>query len=286
MDELNSDGGVVGDPVKNNSRVVEQREVSPQQSGRTSSEERPTLLVRLKEGDGVLLQWVEPESGDNFLYRALTSQTYFVTEEEGSSVDGERKDYGGSGEGLDPNGLANLNALVGEVVKDVGVDGGHNQAEETTNVHEGQHGETEGKGISEGVGFEGTDVEAAKTEGVDVQSSDGDETEDEEGRPGESEGGLGDPTIEEDARNTEVDVFDGFGEDLTDEEPSTGKTVLDVSHKSDGGVTARHEPVEQEGELAAVLLAKDQYMVPEIIPLVEDCDYAFFERVLMANLKV
>ncbi|WZZ59812.1 hypothetical protein YC2023_059919 [Brassica napus] len=133
-----------------------------------------------------------------------------------------------------------------------------------------------------------------------------------EGRPGESEGGLGDPTIEEDARNTEdgkpgeteggggggdpkeeederkteVDVFDGFGEDLTDEEPSTGKTVLDVSHKSDGGVTARHEPVEQEGELAAVLLAKDQYMVPEIIPLVEDCDYAFFERVLMANLKV
>lgn len=25
-----------------------------------------------------------------------------------------------------------------------------------------------------------------------------------EGRPGESEGGLGDPTIEEDARNTEV----------------------------------------------------------------------------------
>lgn len=26
-------------------------------------------------------------------------------------------------------------------------------------MHEGQHGETEGKGISEGVGFEGTDVE-------------------------------------------------------------------------------------------------------------------------------
>ncbi|KAF2577729.1 hypothetical protein F2Q70_00012399 [Brassica cretica] len=60
--------------------------------------------------------------------------------------------------------------------------------------------------------------------------------------------------------DAQVDVFDGFGEDLTDEEPSTGKTVLDVSHTSNGGVTARHEPVEHEGELAAVLLAKDQYM--------------------------
>ncbi|KAF3554419.1 hypothetical protein F2Q69_00011085 [Brassica cretica] len=62
--------------------------------------------------------------------------------------------------------------------------------------------------------------------------------------------------------------------------------VLDVSDTSDGGRTTRHEPVEQEGELAAVLLGKVQYITPAIVPMAEDCDYAYFERVLLANLKV
>lgn len=55
---------------------------SPRLSGSSSSEEPPSLLVRLKEGDGVPVQWVETGEGDNVLYRALTSQTYFVSEEE------------------------------------------------------------------------------------------------------------------------------------------------------------------------------------------------------------
>lgn len=72
--------------------------------------------------------------------------------------------------------------------------------------------------------------------------------------------------------------------EITGVGPNTN--VLVVSDTSDGGRTGRHEPVEQEGELAAVLLAKDQYIVPDIVPTVEDCDYAYFERVLLANLKV
>ena len=72
--------------------------------------------------------------------------------------------------------------------------------------------------------------------------------------------------------------------EITGVGPNTN--VLVVSDTSDGGRTERHEPVEQEGELAAVLLAKDQYIVPDIVPTVEDCDYAYFERVLLANLKV
>ena len=50
--------------------------------------------------------------------------------------------------------------------------------------------------------------------------------------------------------------------------------VLDASDTSDGGQTTRHEPVEHEGELAAVLLAKDQYIRPAIVPTAD------------ANLKV
>ena len=78
----------------------------------------------------------------------------------------------------------------------------------------------------------------------------------------------------------------GYSEDaeITGVGPNT--TILDVSDTSDGGRTARHEPVQQEGEMAAVLLAKDQYIRPDTVPTAEDCDYAYFERVLVADLKV
>ena len=78
----------------------------------------------------------------------------------------------------------------------------------------------------------------------------------------------------------------GYSEDaeITGVGPNT--TILDVSDTSDGGRTARHEPVQQEGEMAAVLLAKDQYTRPDTVPTAEDCDYAYFERVLVADLKV
>ncbi|KAF3553756.1 hypothetical protein F2Q69_00016823 [Brassica cretica] len=86
--------------------------------------------------------------------------------------------------------------------------------------------------------------------------------------------------------NDESDSQVGYSEDaeITGVGPNT--TILDVSDTSDGGRTARYEPVQQEGEMAAVLLAKDQYIRPDIVPTAEDCDYAYFERVLVADLKV
>uniref|UniRef100_A0A0D3BUW8 Ubiquitin-like protease family profile domain-containing protein n=1 Tax=Brassica oleracea var. oleracea TaxID=109376 RepID=A0A0D3BUW8_BRAOL len=93
---------------------------------------------------------------------------------------------------------------------------------------------------------------------------------------------------ENDESDSQVEfcVHVGYSEDaeITGVGPNT--TILDVSDTSDGGRTARHEPVQQEGEMAAVLLAKDQYITPDIVPTAEDCDYAYFERVLVADLKV
>ncbi|KAF8100788.1 hypothetical protein N665_0217s0015 [Sinapis alba] len=80
----------------------------------------------------------------------------------------------------------------------------------------------------------------------------------------------------------------GSGDDLTDEEvvkPDVESGVLDVS---DSPITTaeRHRPIEQEEELAAVLLTKDQFQIPDIVPIYEDCDFPFFERVLKANIHV
>ncbi|WZZ49084.1 hypothetical protein YC2023_049191 [Brassica napus] len=86
--------------------------------------------------------------------------------------------------------------------------------------------------------------------------------------------------------NDESDSQVGDSEDAEITGVGPKMAVLDASDTSDGGQTTRHEPVEHEGELAAVLLAKDQYITPAIIPIAEDCDYAYFERVLLANLKV
>ncbi|KAF8109364.1 hypothetical protein N665_0097s0018 [Sinapis alba] len=73
----------------------------------------------------------------------------------------------------------------------------------------------------------------------------------------------------------------GSGEEPTDEEMS----VLDVS---DSPVTQseRHRPVAQEEELAAVLLARDPYIVSDIVPFYDDCDFPFFEKVLKENAAV
>ncbi|CAN7126738.1 unnamed protein product [Brassica rapa subsp. narinosa] len=90
--------------------------------------------------------------------------------------------------------------------------------------------------------------------------------------------------VENENDESDSQVGDSEDAEITGVGPKT--VVLDVSDTSDGGRAARHEPVEQEGELAAVLLAKDQYITPGIVPTAEDCDYAYFERVLLANLKV
>ncbi|CAN6893764.1 unnamed protein product [Brassica oleracea] len=284
----------VGDPnmVCDGYAGVEDEE-SPRLIGRSSSEEPPSLLVRLKEEDGVPVQWVETCEGDNVLYRALTSQTYFVSEEEGSTVDGGKKEDGGTGERLDVSETSDANGVQTGGTEDMGETsrGGMDQEKGIERQGEDNLDALVVAGTKDAAGgFAGlillcsrplkrgtSDAQTGETEGRGEASRDGIEKENEI----ESQG-VGVYVL----TDGQVDVFDGSGEDLTDEEarPETG--VLDVSDTSDVGETVRHEPVEQEAELAAVLLAKDQYNVPEVVPLVEDCDYGMFERVLMANLKM
>ncbi|CAN7120352.1 unnamed protein product [Brassica rapa subsp. narinosa] len=100
---------------------------TPEQSSRSISEDRPSLLVRLPPGDGVPLQWVEPGAGDKVVYRAVHSQTFFVhSEEEDSSVGGGSREQGGSGDGLDASAMSALDAIV---LAATGVKAGDKQSE-------------------------------------------------------------------------------------------------------------------------------------------------------------
>ncbi|CAN7018235.1 unnamed protein product [Brassica oleracea var. botrytis] len=318
---------------------------TPEQSSRSISEDRPSLIVRLPPGDGVPLQWVEPGAGDKVVYRAVHSQTFFVhSEEEDSSVGGGRRAQGGSGDGLDASAMSDLDAIVFAAT---GGKAGDRQSEEEN--HDGAEGmeppcgaevviETEDKVVllEDHVTVAGLGqvkkVDTETEEKVDKSERAGEKGEhlsvDEAGIAEEAEGAQGGDVIERERQdvlenvgavcgqvepnkvvvhaiekegkaeekveneNDESDsqvefcVHEGDSEDaeITGVGPNT--TVLDVSDTSDGGQTARYEPVEQEGELAAVLLAKDQYITPDIVPTAEDCDYAYFERVLVADLKV
>uniref|UniRef100_M4FF05 Uncharacterized protein n=1 Tax=Brassica campestris TaxID=3711 RepID=M4FF05_BRACM len=79
----------------------------------------------------------------------------------------------------------------------------------------------------------------------------------------------------------------GSGDDLTDEDAAevkegSGTVVLSDSPTE---VAPKHVPVADEEELAALLLAKSPLALQEMVPLNEDVDYPFFERVLQANPK-
>ncbi|CAG7902310.1 unnamed protein product [Brassica rapa] len=79
----------------------------------------------------------------------------------------------------------------------------------------------------------------------------------------------------------------GSGDDLTDEDAAevkegSGTVVLSDSPTE---VARKHVPVADEEELAALLLAKSPLALQEMVPLNEDVDYPFFERVLQANPK-
>ncbi|CAN7018627.1 unnamed protein product [Brassica rapa subsp. trilocularis] len=84
-----------------------------------------------------------------------------------------------------------------------------------------------------------------------------------------------------------VDDEIGSGDDLTDEDAAevkegSGTVVLSDSPTE---VAPKHVPVADEEELAALLLAKSPLALQEMVPLNEDVDYPFFERVLQANPK-
>ncbi|KAF3543495.1 hypothetical protein DY000_02008997 [Brassica cretica] len=79
----------------------------------------------------------------------------------------------------------------------------------------------------------------------------------------------------------------GSGDDLTDEDVAEAKEGCRTVVLSDSPteLAPKHVPVADEEELAALLLAKSPLALQEMVPLIEDVDYSFFERVLQANPK-
>ncbi|CAN7012957.1 unnamed protein product [Brassica rapa subsp. trilocularis] len=79
----------------------------------------------------------------------------------------------------------------------------------------------------------------------------------------------------------------GSGDDLTYEDAAEVKEGSRTVVLSDSPteVAPKHVPVADEEELAALLLAKSPLALQEMVPLNEDVDYPFFERVLQANPK-
>ncbi|KAF8109298.1 hypothetical protein N665_0098s0026 [Sinapis alba] len=98
--------------------------------------------------------------------------------------------------------------------------------------------------------------------------------------------------------NTFFVTEDEGGDAVGDNESGVGvwKDVYPLTYVDEAGMddvcaanearSERHKPVVDEEELAVVLLSKDQYQVPDIVPFYEDCDYRFFERVLLANINM
>ncbi|KAF8083181.1 hypothetical protein N665_0789s0001 [Sinapis alba] len=209
---------------------------TPQETKGASPEEGRVMLARLKDGNGDPSQWVEggnTGAGDKVLYEGVTSNTYFVTEDEVR-------------ENVYPLSYVDQSGTVGD--------------------------ECDGP-IGYGLKLE-VSMEVVVERAVDAAEKDENLREETEKMEtgGEADG------------NEDI----GSGDDLTDEEgvkPDVESGVLDVS---DSPITTaeRHRPVEQEEELAAVLLTKDQFQIPDVVPIYEDCDFPFFERVLKANIHV
>ncbi|KAF3529258.1 hypothetical protein DY000_02039018 [Brassica cretica] len=87
---------------------------------------------------------------------------------------------------------------------------------------------------------------------------------------------------------TAADGVKGGSEDESDEEKMLAReeTMVELSDSSPCPRSEKHKPVEREADLAALLLAKEQFTMDKLVPEVEDPDYAFFESVLVANPKV
>ena len=90
---------------------------------------------------------------------------------------------------------------------------------------------------------------------------------------------------------TAADGVKGGSEDESDESDEEKMlarevTMVELSDSSPCPRSEKHKPVEREADLAAILLAKEQFTMDKLVPEVEDPDYAFFESVLVANPKV
>ncbi|KAF2545823.1 hypothetical protein F2Q70_00020140 [Brassica cretica] len=72
----------------------------------------------------------------------------------------------------------------------------------------------------------------------------------------------------------------------SDSDGSGDKQVMELSDSSPCQRSEKHIPVEREADLAALLLAKEQFTMEKLVPTVENTDFRFFENVLVGNPKV
>ncbi|KAG2315102.1 hypothetical protein Bca52824_018224 [Brassica carinata] len=92
---------------------------------------------------------------------------------------------------------------------------------------------------------------------------------------------------EETMKEPEVFEVDREVDNEDDEQAlDADKEVMELSDSSPCKRTEKHKPVESEGDLVSLLLAKEPFSMDKIVPEVEDSDYPFFESVLLANPKV
>ncbi|CAH8388333.1 unnamed protein product [Eruca vesicaria subsp. sativa] len=264
------------------------------------SEPPEEMLVPLKEGDGVPLQWVEKSlkgHGGAVLYRATTSKTFYVTEDDGStSVGDEVKKCGISiNEKVSSGGEETANSLVSKSMaeeSEVNMDlGGLNKlVGALVKEHGSKFGDSKG---GQGIGHVSELTGEAADEDVEADEADraGAAVEEQEldGKVSQSTprrsdmSGVGGEGVGSDKVDASVS-----GEVRTvDESHISGKEMVTyVSDSSPCPRSKKHRPIESEADLAALLLAKAPYSLEQIVPAEEDVDFCYFKQVLQGNPKV
>ncbi|KAG2330398.1 hypothetical protein Bca52824_001578 [Brassica carinata] len=251
--------------------------------GQSSPEGPPPVLVPLKEGDGVPLQWVElgvTDKRGGVVYRATTSKTLYLTEDDRNSVAGGSGELGGIGEDMDGE-EADSKGKDEDLMDSAGLD-------KLVGVIFSAHGSGSGRRAGVGEGDEGEQEERKK--------SDGDETAEHFfsqepaglGQGGEEEITNDSGRIEKVEENWSVRMLRLLlivVMQVQDGEESK-EMVTYLSDSSPCARSEKHKPVEAEANLASLLLAKADFTLEQIVPDVEDIDFGYFETVLQANPKV
>lgn len=88
-------------------------------------------------------------------------------------------------------------------------------------------------------------------------------------------------------QNVEKCGVEDVEDELTDEEAmvTEGERSVLVVSDSPSSPAEKHKPVQEEEELASLLLAKSPLDLADMVAFYEDLDYPFFEKVLLAILK-
>ncbi|KAG2248131.1 hypothetical protein Bca52824_087759 [Brassica carinata] len=233
------------------------------------------------------------------------SNTFYVTEDEvwnNKALGGEgvvanahplsyvkQNDDVGSLRGNEGDGVASGTEVVCE---DHASGEEHESMEETAAKVKGDVGETEVEKDKDEAVEKEADVKGRHEEKEDdghalqvIEESGG--SEGLENEADEEKGDVAEKTCEV----TAADGVKGGSEDESDESDeekmlAREETMVELSDSSPCPRSEKHKPVEREADLAAILLAKEQFTMDKLVPEVEDPDYAFFESVLVANPKV